>query len=162
MLKIISGCQDGSDRAFLDVAIKLGIPYGGYITKGRRTESGTVDLKYNKLIELDTWDYPTRTEKNITSSDGTIILYCIKLEKGSKLTYNLALKHKKPVLAINLDIVGSNVAADKIKTWLKEHPEIEILNGAGSRKSKQEGFEEKAYQIILKALSPDDSPASSA
>ncbi len=33
--KIISGGQTGADRGGLNAAIKLDIPYGGYIPKGR-------------------------------------------------------------------------------------------------------------------------------
>jgi predicted Rossmann-fold nucleotide-binding protein len=44
--KIISGGQTGADRAALDVAIKLGIPYGGWIPKGRITEEGSLPEKY--------------------------------------------------------------------------------------------------------------------
>jgi len=33
--KIISGGQTGADQAALDVAIKLDIPHGGWIPKGR-------------------------------------------------------------------------------------------------------------------------------
>ena len=33
--KIISGGQTGADQAALDAAIKLGIPHGGWIPKGR-------------------------------------------------------------------------------------------------------------------------------
>ena len=41
--KIISGGQTGADRAALDVAIKFGIPHGGWVPKGRKTEeSGPV------------------------------------------------------------------------------------------------------------------------
>jgi hypothetical protein len=36
--KIISGGQTGADQAGLDVAIELGIPHGGWIPKGRKTE----------------------------------------------------------------------------------------------------------------------------
>ncbi len=39
--KIISGGQTGADQAALDVAIKLGIPHGGWIPKGRLTENRT-------------------------------------------------------------------------------------------------------------------------
>ena len=38
--KIISGGQTGADRAALDVAIEFGIPHGGWIPKGRKTERG--------------------------------------------------------------------------------------------------------------------------
>ncbi|MFH7326653.1 YpsA SLOG family protein [Desulfurivibrio sp. C05AmB] len=40
LTRIISGGQTGADQAGLDVAIKLGIPHGGWIPKGRMTEAG--------------------------------------------------------------------------------------------------------------------------
>jgi len=39
-IKIISGGQTGADQAALDAAISLGLPHGGWITKGRKTETG--------------------------------------------------------------------------------------------------------------------------
>jgi hypothetical protein len=60
--KIISGGQTGADQAALDVAIKLGIPYGGWIPKGRLTENGPLDSKY-KLKEMETTNYNKRTEQ---------------------------------------------------------------------------------------------------
>jgi hypothetical protein len=60
--KIISGGQTGADRAALDVAIKLNIPHGGWIPKGRKTEDGTLPEKY-QLKEMPTSSYPARTDK---------------------------------------------------------------------------------------------------
>ena len=45
--KIISGGQTGADRAALDVAIELGIPHGGWIPKGRKTEDGRLPDQYH-------------------------------------------------------------------------------------------------------------------
>lgn len=70
--KIISGGQTGADRAALDVAIKLDIPHGGWIPKGRLTEDGVLSKKY-RLTEIPTANYPKRAEKNVTDSDGTAI-----------------------------------------------------------------------------------------
>ena len=50
--KIISGGQTGADRAGLDVAIKLSIPHGGWISKGRKTEDGTLPDKYNLSLSI--------------------------------------------------------------------------------------------------------------
>jgi hypothetical protein len=44
--KIISGGQTGADHAALDVAIKLRIPHGGWIPKGRNIEDGTLPKIY--------------------------------------------------------------------------------------------------------------------
>jgi hypothetical protein len=43
--RIISGGQTGAHRAALDVAIELGIPYGGWVPKGRKTEIGRLPDK---------------------------------------------------------------------------------------------------------------------
>jgi hypothetical protein len=42
--KIISGGQVGADQGALDVAIKYGIPHGGWIQKGRKTQNGILSI----------------------------------------------------------------------------------------------------------------------
>jgi hypothetical protein len=71
--KIISGGQTGADRAALDTAIKLGIPHGGWISKGRKAEDGPLPDKY-QLQEMPTDSYPERTEQNVVDSEGTLII----------------------------------------------------------------------------------------
>ena len=93
--KIISGGQTGADRAAIDLAIKLNMPYGGWIPKGRKTESGPLPEKY-RLREMDTADYPSRTKRNIQDSHGTVILSRGKLTKGSELTLVYAKMKQKP------------------------------------------------------------------
>ncbi len=50
--KIISGGQTGADRAGLDIAIALGIDYGGSLPSGRRTEDGYLPRSYSKMKEV--------------------------------------------------------------------------------------------------------------
>ena len=83
--KIISGGQTGADRAALDSAIKLGIPHGGWIPKGRITENGPLPEKY-QLQEMPTISYPRRTEQNVIDSDGTLIVARGKLISPGRLT----------------------------------------------------------------------------
>ena len=71
-LKIISGGQTGADRAALEFAIKQGIPHGGWCPKGRRSEDGQIDAKY-QLQETPSSNYLQRTEWNVRDSDGTVI-----------------------------------------------------------------------------------------
>jgi predicted Rossmann-fold nucleotide-binding protein len=72
MFKIISGGQTSVDRAALDVALKLSIDCGGFCPKGRKSEDGTIPIKY-PLTETHTDNYPERTELNVKASDGTLI-----------------------------------------------------------------------------------------
>lgn len=71
--KVISGGQTGVDRAALDVALKLGIPCGGWCPKGRKAEDGPIAPKY-PLKEAKSAQYQFRTEANVMEADGTLIV----------------------------------------------------------------------------------------
>ena len=144
--KIISGGQTGADRAALDVAIRLGISHGGWVPKGRLTEDGPLPEKYN-LKEMPTSGYPIRTEQNVIDSDGTLILSHGKLTGGSEYTKECADKHKRPCLHINLNETPINEASPVIAGWIFRN-EIQVLNVAGSRASKDPKIYEKTFHII--------------
>jgi len=148
--KIISGGQTGADRAVLDVAIDFGIPHGGWIPKGRKTEDGTLPDRY-QLQEMPTASYPKRTEKNILDSDGTLILSYGNLTGGSALTRKLAKKHGKPWIHVDLDKVSLNDAVETIKAWI-DRPNIEILNVAGPRASKAPNIHNIVVGILENVL----------
>jgi len=136
--KIISGGQTGADRAAIDLAIKLSIPHGGWIPRGRKTESGPLPLKY-LLKEMETFDYPSRTKQNILDSHGTIILSRGRLSGGSALTMSQAKKAGKPHCHIDLLNSDSFEAAVILHSFIMEN-QIEILNVAGPRASHDPGI----------------------
>jgi hypothetical protein len=144
--KIMSGGQTGADRAALDVAIKLKIPYGGWITKGRLTEEGPLPARY-QLQEMETDSYAARTEQNVIDSDGTLIIGRGKLTGGTDYTREMALRHKKKLLAVDLTQNDPFEAASLITSWIKLY-RIEVLNVAGPRASKDPGI----YPAVLKIL----------
>ncbi|MCP5104918.1 MAG: hypothetical protein GY950_16145, partial [bacterium] len=133
-------------QAGLDVAIELGIPHGGWIPKGRRTEAGILPAKY-RLKEIPTASYPKRTEKNVIESDGTIIFSHGTLTSGSALTRRLAKKHHRPWLYVDLDKYNTSRAAWAVKDWLIEW-DIKVLNVAGSSESKAPGIYEETKEIL--------------
>jgi hypothetical protein len=144
--KIISGGQTGADRAALDVAIKLGIPHGGWIPKGRKTEDGTLPQKY-KLQEMPTESYPARTEQNVIDSDGTLIISRGKLSGGSDYTRKMTLRHHKQLIYIDLNNYEPFDAASLIASWIRMQ-NIQILNVAGPRASK----DPEIYDDVIKIL----------
>ena len=144
--KIISGGQTGADRGAIDAAIKYCFLYGGWIPKGQLTENGTLPDEY-KLKEMPTKNYPARTEKNVLASDGTAIITHGKLTGGSALTKKLAKKHKRPYLHINLNETPTFLASSKINALINEN-NIEVLNAAGSRASKDPQIYEDTKYII--------------
>jgi hypothetical protein len=144
--KIISGGQTGADQAALDAAIKLDVPHGGWIPKGKITENGPLSDKY-QLDEMPTSSYEERTEKNIIDSDGTLIVSHGRLTGGSALTRELAMENGKRWLHIDLNKISQFDAAMKINKWLYEK-NIEVLNVAGPRASK----DSKVYQAVMDIL----------
>ena len=150
--KVISGGQTGADVAGLRAAKTLGIPTGGYIPKGFKTENGPTPILGERygLIELPTGDYPTRTRKNILSSDGTIIFADI-FDRGSKLTQKLCTELDIPCLPVMLD-EDREPNIDNICRWIRIN-EIETLNIAGNRNSKSPGIESRVMIILWKVFS---------
>lgn len=132
--KIISGGQTGTDQAALDVALKLGIPHGGWVPKGRLTEAGPLNGKY-QLQEMENANYNQRTAQNVIDSDGTLIISHGTLTGGSEFTREMAVYHNRPWLHIDLNTTIAFQAAQQISSWIKEH-DIQVLNVAGSRASK--------------------------
>jgi len=145
-MKIISGGQTGADRAALDAAIKMGIPHGGWLPKGRKTEDGPLPKRY-ALRELDSDNYKKRTEKNVIASDGTLIVAYGPLTGGTALTESLTIKHDRPCLVLDLEEISPVQAVEATRKWLMEK-RISILNVAGPRASG----EPRIYKAVKKLL----------
>lgn len=147
--KIVSGGQTGADRAALDVALERGIPHGGWIPRGRLTEDGPLPGRY-RLWETETRSYAGRTERNVLDSDGTLIVSRGRLNGGSALTRQLAKRHGRPWLHVDLAVLGGEEAARRVRVWLREN-RIRVLNVAGPRASKDPGIQ-RAVRGLLGAV----------
>jgi hypothetical protein len=150
LTKIISGGQTGADQAALDASIEMGIPHGGWVPKGRLTESGPLPDKYN-LKEMPTKDYLKRTKQNILDSDATVIFSHGELEGGPKRTGDFVTELCKPWLHIDLNKILPSESAEVLAAWIKSHG-IRVLNVAGSRASKDPLIYERVKIVIEVAL----------
>lgn len=142
---IISGGQTGVDRAALDAALEHKFPCGGWCPKGRKAEDGPLPIHY-PLQETKSSDYKVRTEKNIKEADATLILTWEEPTGGTALTVELAHKHKKSCLVLDLK-EKKEERVTIIKAWIKEN-DIQILNVAGPRESKVPGIHRMAKDIL--------------
>ena len=144
--RIVSGGQTGVDRAALDVAIKLGIAHGGWIPRGRLTESGALPHKYH-LKETSSSQYSERTEKNVVDADGTLIISHGPLTGGTEYTREMTNQHRRPWLHIDLDRMAAFQAATDINRWVLQN-RIEILNVAGPRASEDPSIYQETLDIL--------------
>lgn len=145
--RIVSGGQTGVDRAALDVAIELEIPHGGWCPKGRLAEDGPIPACY-QLVETDQPEYSVRTERNVLDSDGTLIFYKERLQRGTLLTNRLAKMHGKPHLRVRLD---HPVSILSIQKWIRQS-RIESLNVAGPRESSQPGIHTTVVKLLRRVF----------
>lgn len=149
--KILSGGQTGVDRAALDVAIELGIACGGWCPKGRRAEDGAIASHY-PLQETASTDYRERTQRNVRSADGTLIVTADELRGGTALTRTLAEKLRKPCLVVD---PTQRTSVRQTRAWIATHG-IRTLNVAGPRESGQPGIYLRTRNFLRRLLRTDD------
>src|SRR5689334_1820959 len=108
-LVIVSGGQSGVDRAALDVANELQIPYAGFCPRGGWAEDfpqppGLL-ARYPLLRETPLADPAQRTEWNVRESDAVLILVdrCgLAASEGTVLAQTLAARERKPLMLAGL------------------------------------------------------------
>jgi hypothetical protein len=144
--RIISGGQTGADRAALDFAIKVGLPHGGWVPKGRLAEDGSIPGRYH-LTEMPSKSFPKRTEKNVVDSDGTLVVSHKKLTGGSRYAIDMAVMHSKPWLHVNLDKTTVLEAAQQVINWILSN-RIETLNVSGPKASTDLRIYRAVYDLL--------------
>ena len=147
--KIVSGGQTGVDCGGLEAAIALGLPYGGWIPKGRIAEDGTVPLKYASMQEHSSSNYAVRTKANVRDSDATLIIApSLPLSRGTLLTLRTAERLGKSHYVACLEAAN---AMEEAVRWLQSFQHIErpfVLNIAGPRESGVPGIQERAAEFL--------------
>jgi len=146
-ITIITGGQTGCDRAVADFAMKNKIPYQGYIPRGRLAEDGKIPLCYENFKEGDSAEYSERTYRNVLMAEAVLILYKNKMDKGTRLTAQLARIAKKPLLMVD---TAESISLDAISDFLSNYSRVNI---AGPRESNSPGIYAKVYEVLEKCLS---------
>ena len=134
-ITIISGGQTGVDRAALDVALESGVACGGWCPQGRLAEDGVINSCY-PLQELIGGDYVQRTQRNVSDSDATVVIYFEQLEGGTELTVEFCNQANKPVLLIDANDKQFSEVVERMLEFTRSH-QPKSLNIAGPRASKQ-------------------------
>ena len=148
VVKIVSGAQTGADRAALDVAIRWGMPHGGWCPKDRRAKDGPIGGQY-LLKETPSHNYIQRTEWNVRDSDATVIFTKGEPSGVTLKTFQFARKHGKPCLLVWQE--GGYQPVVHLQRFLADHG-VQVLNVAGSRESKSPGIYLATYDLLEQAI----------
>jgi len=159
-VRLISGGQSGVDRATLDVALALGIPYGGWCPKGGWAEDFPVPpgvlAEYPQLAETPSADPAQRTERNVRDADACLIIADAggpEVSAGTVLAGELAHRYRKPLFVMKL---GNADAARQAALWLRvqqaRHGAGLQLAIGGPRESEAPGIYQRARAFIAELM----------
>ena len=142
MLKIISGGQTGADQAAWRAAKACGIPTGGWMPKGCKTEDGLhwefVEL-YGAQPTLN-MSYSERTRLNVAQSDAMLWFDWTGFldSPGAKLTLSTARGLGRPYKVIDHK---AGFGPERLMAWLRYNLlHHNTINVAGNRESRAPGI----------------------
>jgi hypothetical protein len=161
-LLIVTGGQSGVDRAALDAALTLTIPYAGYCPHGGWAEDlleppGLL-AHYPNLRETPLADPAQRTEWNVRDSDALLILTAgsgVAASPGTVRAIEFAAHETKPVLVLSL---AAPDALEQGGRWLEGRlaaiPDDATLRLGigGPRESEAPGIYAKASALLREVL----------
>jgi hypothetical protein len=144
--RIVSGGQSGADLAALEWALAHSVAHGGWCPKGRKSEAGTIDARF-QLKETPSSSYLQRTQWNVRDSDATVIFTLSdKLDGGSVRTSGFADQLGKPWMHFR-----PGVHEKYLSQFLARH-QVKVLNVAGKRESAAPGIHAFVFEVLSKAL----------
>jgi hypothetical protein len=116
--KIISGGNEGSERAALDAAQKYGIPHSGWIHHMRAEERDKLLASYHLSI-IPALDPRAAIRRNVMNADGTLILTVGATAGNTDYARHMTLKSGMQLLGIDLKQYSPLAAASLIASWLE-------------------------------------------
>jgi Circularly permutated YpsA SLOG family len=154
-VRILSGGQSGVDRAALDVAIELGLSYGGWCPRGGWAEDlpepPGVLAAYPGLVPTPSEDPAQRTRWNVRDSAATLILAAGQVASaGTALALASAMELGRP-LAV-LDPAAPGAALGDARELLADLDAEAALNIAGPRESEAPGIYARSVALLSSLL----------
>lgn len=169
--RVISGGQTGADIAALRAALDAGIPTGGTLPRGWRTQAGPrpeYAARYG-MTEHSSTSYGPRTFANAFAADLTVRIAADFDTAGEVLTKQACDKAKKPRVDVQLrwsdyPDVGLKIgrycvnavhvydARDAIRKLSAQLGRPIVLNVAGNSERTAPGIEETAYGVVTMIL----------
>lgn len=148
--KIISSGYTGAERAALDVAIKLDIPHGGWISRERSSFDPIIVKKY-QLQEMSTAGTMDLAEKNVLESDAILIISNGELTGHAEVSRKFALISRRHLLHMDLYTTPALQAVSIISSWLRLN-QVEILYVTGPEAIKDPVIYDDTMYLLENAL----------
>lgn len=140
--RIISGGENGAERAALDFALHYQYLHGGWTLLERVSTNGGVPPKY-QLTPLEDGSELACISHNIAASDGTLIFNGHAPNARTQAAQNFAVSRGKPCMVVEYSIDKSI----NILSWILEH-RIQTLYITGKHANEARGIYNFTYDIL--------------
>lgn len=153
--RVISGGQTGVDQAALRAASACGIPTGGWMPKGWRTNAGPrpgFKAMYG-MRQSGSVDYQNRTVTNVTDAHATLRLASDWSSPGERCTLRAIQATGRPYMDVTI-VPGSEVpgmAVSGVLMWLRSMGGPICLNVAGNSERTSPGIGDAA-EVFLRRV----------
>jgi putative molybdenum carrier protein len=149
--RVVTGGQSGVDRAATDVAIALGVPYGGWVPKGGWAEDRPIPpgllTTYGGFVASESDDPDERTARNVQAADATLVLLREPVTSpGTARTRRCAEALGIPLAVVDLAAPDRDAQLASFCARLKKGCS---LNVAGPRESEDPGIYAAATSFLL-------------
>lgn len=112
---IISSGRAGAERAALEVALEMGIAYGGHVPT-----AAAADLTdFPDLVPVPDADYGGCIEQNVKQTGGTLIITLGRPTGLADLARRMSLKHRRQLLHVDANCTDVGEAASLIRSWIE-------------------------------------------
>ncbi|WP_082104516.1 YpsA SLOG family protein [Demequina soli] len=163
-LRLVSGGQSGVDRAALEVAVGLGIPYGGWCPAGGWAEDMQeppgLRRRFPGLTATVSTDPATRTRLNVREAGAVLVVEVAGASSpGTRETLRAAHEEGRPVHILPIDVARplwlAGAARQVLVGALREAPGTPpVLDVAGPRESEAPGIQAAAAALLREILAP--------
>lgn len=140
--RLVCGGQSGADRAGVDFALSIGLPWGGWVPHGGWAEDCThppgLGARYPQFIETDVDDPDVRTVLNVRDSSATLLVGLgVTISPGTERTREAVEHLSRPCCEI---LLSSLNASSELRAFLDSFDTEITLNVAGPRESESPGL----------------------
>lgn len=152
-MHVVSGGQTGADQGGLLAAEALGIPTGGWVPRGWRTDAGSAPWLGTRfgLREHASPGYPERTVANVAEADA-VLVFGNAGSAGCTLTLRAARRYQRPVFLARwpgqLDVVEFRAWAAKQRAA----SDLWTLDVAGNRERTNPGIQLACATFVYEGL----------
>jgi Circularly permutated YpsA SLOG family len=159
LVRIVSGGQSGVDRAALDLALALGVQYGGWCPCGGWAEDHPTApgllVRYPALCETPSADPAQRTAWNVRDSHATLVLRLGSGGPGTALAERVAVELARPLAVVDLldaRRTGEDRAMKAAHGLVECLPPAGTLNVGGPRESEAPGVYASSLEFLARLL----------